>query len=549
MEYFLTDPDIISDTRIILISKMVTVIRKYGLQQSTLHLAIIIFDKYLITETVEKKSLIKTIIVCLVIASKVEEIHSLLYKDALSIIDIICDSDGNCFEKDLVELETKILIKLNYKLYYNTVMQRVKIIHEINSTDLDDYYFSLFISMGTLLSTVYLFIDPNELAHKITDYCNLLSSDQETIEKSTQNDNWYLYIYSIWSYIINSKYDSIQQYFLRDKYNKISSKTLPKNINIPTNFMVYSKKIWYSDSDQTNINIYQKEIIEKAHHINNLGQGAFGTVRHVKLLTNEHIAIKTLRERLDDYGMSYSALREINSLIILTHPNIIKIHGFYFDPEKRLAHIGLELMSNTLTQHMRTANIKAETKILYIQQLLEGLHYMHGCNIMHRDLSTDNILVSRDGILKISDFGSSRNFHHPSYTMVYSDIVCSLYFRPIEILLGKLPYTPSIDVWSCACVIVYILQKNLLFLGTSENEMLLNIYTILGTPQCGFYEDVRMWPKFKVSIPVYPRKGLSNLEKNYPFETEIIYKMLDYIPEKRIKIIEALKLFKDYHRL
>ena len=48
-----------------------------------------------------------------------------------------------------------------------------------------------------------------------------------------------------------------------------------------------------------------------------------------------------------------------------------------------------------------------------MQQLLNGLYYIHGNNILHRDMKAANILITKNGVLKLADFGLARAFSQP----------------------------------------------------------------------------------------------------------------------------------------
>lgn len=69
-------------------------------------------------------------------------------------------------------------------------------------------------------------------------------------------------------------------------------------------------------------------------------------------------------------------------------------------------------------------------------QLLEGLHYLHINNIMHRDLKGANLLINNKGELKLGDFGLARTFS-VNRQQLYTNRVVTLWYRAPELLLGK----------------------------------------------------------------------------------------------------------------
>lgn len=106
-----------------------------------------------------------------------------------------------------------------------------------------------------------------------------------------------------------------------------------------------------------------------------------------------------------------------------------------------------EYLDNDLTGLMENPSIKlSEAHIkCYMKQLLEGLHYIHTNNVIHRDIKAANLLVSNNGYLKIGDWGLSRSWVPGAK---YTTRVVTLWYRAPELLLGDRKYTPAVDLWA-----------------------------------------------------------------------------------------------------
>ena len=78
----------------------------------------------------------------------------------------------------------------------------------------------------------------------------------------------------------------------------------------------------------------------------------------------------------------------------------------------------------------------------YIWQLLQGVAFCHAHRVLHRDLKPQNLLVDRNGAIKLADFGLARAFGGP--VRIYTHEVVTLYYRPPEILLGAKYYSTAI---------------------------------------------------------------------------------------------------------
>lgn len=97
---------------------------------------------------------------------------------------------------------------------------------------------------------------------------------------------------------------------------------------------------------------------------------------------------------------------------------------------------------------------------IYTRQLLLGLEYLHGCKIIHRDLKGANVLVTRDGTVKLADFGAAtlaKAIHDGHKSAATTDglksMRGSLFWMAPEVLQGK-GYGRRADVWSAGCTVI-----------------------------------------------------------------------------------------------
>jgi cyclin-dependent kinase 9 len=114
-----------------------------------------------------------------------------------------------------------------------------------------------------------------------------------------------------------------------------------------------------------------------------------------------------------------------------------------------------------------------------MQHILRGLWKIHNSNILHRDMKAANVLITKDGVLKLADFGLARALisnqfcafirsmtHDPimhlegNANYLYTNRVVTLWYRPPELLLGSRQYGPSIDIWGAGCIMTELFIKS-----------------------------------------------------------------------------------------
>ena len=110
----------------------------------------------------------------------------------------------------------------------------------------------------------------------------------------------------------------------------------------------------------------------------------------------------------------------------------------------------------------------------YLYQLVKGVHHCHSHRVLHRDLKPQNLLINREGSLKLADFGLARAFGIPVRS--YTHEVVTLWYRPPDVLMGSRNYNTSVDIWSVGCIFAELYNGTPLFQGTSHNDQLKKIF-------------------------------------------------------------------------
>lgn len=102
-----------------------------------------------------------------------------------------------------------------------------------------------------------------------------------------------------------------------------------------------------------------------------------------------------------------------------------------------------------------------------MHQLLSGLQHCHDRGILHRDIKGSNLLIDKNGVLKIGDLGLA-NYYAPKPKHPLTNRVVTLWYRAPELLLGATDYGVGIDLWSAGCVFAEMFTGRPLMPGRTE---------------------------------------------------------------------------------
>lgn len=192
-----------------------------------------------------------------------------------------------------------------------------------------------------------------------------------------------------------------------------------------------------------------------------IGKGANGKVYSAMLLeTAQFIAVK--QYRLKDEGLDKAVLatfqKEIEVMEDLCHPNIVQYLGSEFrvtdDGQDEEFNIFLELIpGNSLeTLLQKTGPLDESIARLYLAQILRGCAYLHENGIVHRDIKCANILVSNQGEIKLTDFGTAKKIRNDTVNGCQTFSGTPFWMAP-EVIKNE-EYGRKADVWSIGCTLV-----------------------------------------------------------------------------------------------
>ncbi|CAG9783770.1 unnamed protein product [Diatraea saccharalis] len=211
------------------------------------------------------------------------------------------------------------------------------------------------------------------------------------------------------------------------------------------------------------INIFCKKMstfgekIEDYEVLEHLGKGGFAHVYRARCrYTGIFVAIKMIDKALmASAGMIGRVRQEVTIHSRLKHPAILELYTFFEDAH--YVYLVLELAHNgELAKHFKlgTRGLSEKAAADIFKQVLSGVLYLHTHNIIHRDLSLNNLLLTRDLKVKIADFGLATQLNGPDEKHV---TMCGTpnYISP-EVASRELHGLPA-DVWGLGCMLYTLL--------------------------------------------------------------------------------------------
>jgi len=299
------------------------------------------------------------------------------------------------------------------------------------------------------------------------------------------------------------------------------------------------------------VDIYKKQ--------KQVGQGTYGSVfvgAHKE--TGEIVALKRINTEQEENGFPITAIREVKILKALSHDNIVDLKEIVTSKEQgcnfpKNVFMVFEYLEYDLTGILETPEIRLTQDHVksWSKQLLSGVHYMHKQKVIHRDLKASNLLVNKKGELKIADWGLARSWNSDMKRL--TNRVITLWYRPPELLLGCMEYTPKIDMWSVGCIVAEMFRRSGFLRGRDEATQLDLIFKTCGHPTKEEWPDIdkkcRLWRKFQPAPgqPRHPRRIREALKSQLPhprWMTESALDLLDNLmilnPDKRWSADKAL---------
>ena len=271
----------------------------------------------------------------------------------------------------------------------------------------------------------------------------------------------------------------------------------------------------------------QNDTIGEIYKIQSLiGSGGMGKVyKALDISLNRVVAVKVLNERAAaDNNLVERFLKEGRLLATIGHPNVLGIYASSRDKTTGAPFLVMEYIDGALVSELKPALVKDKPRLAPLMlQLCEGINACHEKGVIHRDLKPSNLMVTREGVLKIFDFGIAKT--PEPMTKTGTTVGTPQYMSP-EQCLGMKELTVKSDIYSIGVILWEL---------------------IYGEPP--FEADIDSNPELSIAVKqiqaTLPFKALDP-DNPYLEIIPLVRRMLDKEPAMRPEIQEIIEAIEEF---
>lgn len=189
-----------------------------------------------------------------------------------------------------------------------------------------------------------------------------------------------------------------------------------------------------------------------------LARGGMGQIFRGHDSQGHVVAIKEiLPEFANDLTIVSRIEKEVEFLVKIDHPSIVRLYSAFRDPSTHCYYIVMELVEGVnIDQYvMRNGAMPEQQAVEYMLKILDAMQCVHNAHIVHRDIKPSNIMIRPDGNVCLLDFGVAKDMDNGAGTIVGSIIGTSGYMSPEQ--ADGFSINSRSDIYSLGCVFFYML--------------------------------------------------------------------------------------------
>ena len=205
-----------------------------------------------------------------------------------------------------------------------------------------------------------------------------------------------------------------------------------------------------------------------------IGVGGMGIVYRATYTKNgAQVALKILSPELSETeSLQRRFEREVSILKKLQHPHIVRYYGGGKFGTQRFYAMELVLGGSVEDLLKKQKKLPWEEALDITMQVAKALEHAHEAGVIHRDLKPANLLRTKDGTIKLTDFGIARDTTATALTAAGKTVGTYAYMAP-EQIRGKPPVDKKTDLYALGCVLFEMISGETPFQSENQGEMLM----------------------------------------------------------------------------
>ena len=280
-----------------------------------------------------------------------------------------------------------------------------------------------------------------------------------------------------------------------------------------------------------------------------LGHGSYAVVVELEYMGLKCAGKKIHEVLLNQGDTSYTVRRfeeECRLLSQVRHPNIVQFLGVYFQQKVQVPLLVMEFLPTNLTSCIEQYGILSkEISYSILQDVALGLHYLHSQTppIIHRDLSSNNILLTPNMTAKISDLGVARIVNiDPTRSSIMTSTPGTPVYMPPEVMIPKPEYNTTIDRFSYGILMIHMLSGELPEPQLAPNQM-------KGDKLVAVTEAVRREKFLQTIGNDHPQmtlilKCINNAPQSRPHASEIVERLAEMVSQFPSSFVNRMELLR-----
>jgi serine/threonine protein kinase len=215
--------------------------------------------------------------------------------------------------------------------------------------------------------------------------------------------------------------------------------------------------------------------LDRFHLLRILGEGGMGSVYLAyDSLEQRRVAIKFLSDNLSGEKLHVDRFnREARIGASLDHPHVVRTLLFGRDPESKRHAMVMEYVDGPSCQYLldRDGKLSVDDAVLIVYHIAQALDYLHANRVIHRDVKPDNIILSSEGMAKLSDFGLAKRRGGPDDLTAATGGLGTSWYMPFEQAKSAEFADERSDIFSLGATFYHMLTGTVPFPGENHAEI------------------------------------------------------------------------------